>query len=207
VRPLPRLLAYVDDRIAALDDLGVRAAAIAAAGPHVALVARRPAGSADQLATLATRFAALAAPPMASVLVTGRVDIALATRCNGVILRQHDLAVNDVRPLCTAHRAELILRSVHSLAEAVAAASDGVDALVVGSSWPTATHPDAAIEGTTLLSEVVSLGIPTFAIGGVTAARAREAAAGGAWGIAAISALWNTPDPYKSAMELLQPWN
>ncbi|MEO8715451.1 MAG: thiamine phosphate synthase [Acetobacteraceae bacterium] len=207
MRPLPRLLAYADDRIAVLDDLGVRAAALAAIGPAMALVARRPAGSADQLAALASRFAALAEPPMAGVLVTGRIDIALATRANGVILRQQDLAVEDVRSLCTAQRGALIFRSVHSFAEAVRAASEGVDALVVGSIWPTATHPDGAVAGTTLLARVVSLGVPTFAIGGVTAARAREAAAAGAWGAAAVSALWDAPDPHLSAMELLQPWN
>jgi thiamine monophosphate synthase len=40
VRPLPRLHAITDAAVLALDDLGVRAAAIAAAGPAVALHAR-----------------------------------------------------------------------------------------------------------------------------------------------------------------------
>ena len=74
MRPLPRLLAFVDDRVAALEDLGVRAAAIAAVGPAVGLVARIPAGSADTLTALAARLVALAAPPMATVLVSGRAD-------------------------------------------------------------------------------------------------------------------------------------
>ena len=40
MRPLPRVHAITDARVLALDDLGVRAAAIAAAGSGVALHAR-----------------------------------------------------------------------------------------------------------------------------------------------------------------------
>jgi len=234
MRPLPRLLAFADDRIAALGDLGVRAAAIAAAGPAVGLVARLPGRSTDRLATLALRFVALATPPMASVFVTGRSDVAAATGAHGVILRKQDLCHPDAErsegegspssprlTIASSQRAVVtgseipryarddiyLVRSVHTLAEAESAAADGADALVVGAIWPTSTHPDRVAAGTVLLRDVVALGVPTFAIGGVTPARAVEARGAGAWGVAAITALWDADDPYAAAMEMLQPWS
>ena len=207
MRPLPRLLAFSDDRVAALDDLGVRAAAIAAAGPAVGLVARLPNGSTDQLAALAQRFVALAAPPMAMVLVTGRADVAMAVGAHGVILRKDDLSVATVRQLLARHPDMIVLRSIHSFAEADAAVQDGADGVIVGSIWPSATHPDRAAGGTGMLEQVVSLGVATYAIGGVTPARAIEARAAGAWGVAVISAGWDAANAYQAAMELVQSWS
>jgi thiamine-phosphate pyrophosphorylase len=210
MRPLPRLLAFGDDRVAALDDLGVRASAIAAAGSSAALVARLPAGSIDALASLARRFVALALPPMAGVMVTGRVDVSCAVGANGVILRKDDLAPGIVRDILARrhghpYAAHFILRSVHSEPEAEAAVRHGADALVVGTIWPSTTHAGTAA-GTGLLKRVVSFGVPTYAIGGVTPARAIEARAAGAWGVAAIGALWDAAAPYRVAMDMLKPW-
>ena len=201
MRPLPRLLAFTDDRVAVREDLGVRAAAIAAAGPSAGLVARLPNGSTDRLAALAQRYVALAAPPMAMVLVTGRADVALTVKAHGVILRKDDLDVGTVRQLCQDDT--MIFRSVHSFAEAESAVRDGADAVIVGSIWPSATHPGRLAAGTGLLAQVVSLGTPTYAIGGVTAAHAIEARTAGAWGVAAISAVWDAEQPYRAAMELI----
>ena len=213
MRPLPRLLAFTDDRVAALDDLGVRAAAIAATGPAVALVARLPNGSTDRLAALAQRFVANSAAPMAMVLVTGRIDVALAVGAAGVILRKDDLPVATARQVGHPGRREgspyqdaVILRSVHSFAEAEQAVSDGADALIVGSIWPSATHPGRAPAGTGLLTRVVALGVPTYAIGGVTPARAIEARAAGAWGVAVIAAVWDAEQPYHAARGIAQVW-
>lgn len=202
MRPLPRLLAFTDDRIGALDDLDRRAAAIASVGPAVGLVARLPNGSTDRLATLAERFVTLATPPMASVFVTGRADVAKAVRANGVILRMGDLDVPSLRFAQDA----VVLRSVHSLAEAESALATGADGMIVGSIWPTTTHPDRTAAGTELLRQVVSLGSPTYAIGGVTAARAAEARNAGAWGVAAITAVWDAENSYDAAMDLVTPW-
>ncbi|MEP6591895.1 MAG: thiamine phosphate synthase, partial [Gemmatimonadota bacterium] len=68
------------------------------------------------------------------------------------------------------------------------------------------THPGAAGVGLELLEQVVALGLPTFAIGGVTANRAGEACRVGAWGVAAISAAWDSDDPYAAARALVAPW-
>jgi thiamine-phosphate diphosphorylase len=202
VRPLPRLLAFTDDRIAARDDLGVRAAAIAAVGPQVGLVARLPHGSADALTALAARLVALAAPPMALVAVTGRADIAHATGAHAVILRGGDLPIADVRTLAGAGH-YLHLRSVHDVEGARAAVDAGADALVVGTIWPSATHPGREGAGLGVIEATARLGCPVYAIGGVTAERARQAREAGAWGVAAIQALWDSADPYRAAVELV----
>lgn len=205
MRPLPRLLAFTDDRIATLDDTGIRAAAIAAAGPAVGIVARLPGGSADVLASFAQRCVALARPPEAAVFVTGRSDVAMATGACGVILRQHDLTVTDVRAT-TAGRPLFVLRSVHAEDEALLAAEEGADGVIVGSIWESTSHPGQPGTGLELVSRVAAQGVPTFAIGGVTAARAAEAHDAGAWGVAAISALWDAADPYAAARAMLAPW-
>lgn len=202
MRPLPRLLAFTDDRIAAREDLGVRAAALAAAGPAVGLVARLPGGTADALTALARRLAALARAPMAQILVTGRGDIARAHDA-GVVLRRGDLPAGPVRQLVGTHP---VLASVHSVEEAEAALAEGADGLIVGNIWETSTHPGRAARGTGLLAAVVALGRPAWAIGGVTPARAREVWEAGAWGVAAIGAAWDADDSYRSALALTAPW-
>jgi thiamine-phosphate diphosphorylase len=179
----------------------------------VGLVARRPTGTTDQLAALASRFVANASPPMAAVLVTGRIDVALAVRAHGVILRANDLDVATVRAV-SREAAErqgsthtmLILRSVHSESEGARAIDDGADALIAGPIWETSTHPGRPAMGTPFLERIVSLGAPTFAIGGVTPERAKQVQIAGGWGVAAISAVWDAGKPYQAAMELLQPW-
>lgn len=201
MRPLPRLLAPADAAVAARDDLGVRAAALAATGPALALIARLPGGTTDALHRLALRFAALVRPPMAALLVTGRADVALAAAADGVVLRAGDLPVREARRLLPG---ACLIRSVHSEAEASAAADDGADALLLGAIWPTATHPDRAPLGLEPLARVAALGVPTFAIGGVTPARARDAREAGAWGVAAIGALWLAHDPARAARAFLE---
>lgn len=204
MRPLPRLLAFMDDRVAALDDLDQRAAAIAAVGPAAALVARHPAATADALARLAARMVAVAEGLMAPVLVTGRADIAGAVAAQGVILRGDDLPPSAVRPLLAVDG--WCLRSVHSEREADLAIAEGADALVVGTIWDTPSHPGGESGGISLLSRIVSRGVPSFAIGGVTPARAREAHQAGAWGVAAIRAAWDDERPCDAARRLIAPW-
>ncbi len=202
MRPLPRLLALTDDRIAAQETLGVGAAALAAVGPAVALVARLPGGTADALHNLACRFRALVAPPWAGLLVTGRADIAAGAGC-GVVLRRQDPTPAQVRPLVGARP---ILASVHSEAEGADALDAGADGLIVGTIWPSASHPGVSPAGVPLLRALVALGAPVWAIGGVGPSEAAEAQAEGAWGVAAIRAVWDAPDPHRAALELVAPW-
>src|SRR6185503_20574088 len=85
-RPLPRIHAISDAEVLALDDLGVRAAALAAGGSAVALHARDRAATTRVLIAAAERFVALARPPEAAVFVNGRPDVAAALGAHGVQL-------------------------------------------------------------------------------------------------------------------------
>ncbi len=203
MRPLPRLHAVTDAATLALADFGVRAAAIAAAGSAVTLHARDRMATAATLAAAAARMVALAGPPESSVIVSGRPDIAAAVGAHGVQLGGSDLAPGDARRV---FGKGWIGRSVHSASEAEAAVAEGADFLVAGNVYPTASHPGRPGAGLALVRAAAALGIPVIAIGGVTVERAAELRDAGAWGIAAISALWGAADPAAAALELLQPW-
>jgi thiamine-phosphate pyrophosphorylase len=203
MRPLPRLHAVTDAAVLAAADFGVRAAAIAAAGPAVALHARDRAAGGAALARAAARLLALARPPEAAVFVNGRPDVAAALGAQGVQLAAEDLAPADARLV---YPAGWIGRSVHNEAEAAAAVREGADFLLVGSVYETTTHPGRPAAGLGLVRAAASLGRPVIAIGGIDAARAVEVRAAGAWGVAAITALWRAPDPAAAALALLAPW-
>jgi thiamine-phosphate diphosphorylase len=203
VRPLPRLHAITDARIRALDDFGVRAAAIAAAGPAVALHARDRNASGAALAALAARIGALAAPPEAQLAVSARPDIAAACGAHGVQLGAGDLAPADARavaPRCW------IGVSVHDEDAARAARDAGVDLLLAGTIFESASHPGRPGAGLGFIERVARLGVPVIAIGGMTPERARPAREAGAWGVAAITGLWDAADPAAAALAMLEPW-
>jgi thiamine-phosphate diphosphorylase len=203
MRPLPRVHAFTDDAIIQEADFGVRAAAIAAAGPAIALHARAPGKSTAVLTALTLRLMTLARPPEAAVFVSGRSDLAAAAGAFGVQLRTHDLRPPDVRRIL---RHGWIGRSVHSLQEAEIAVSEGCDFLVVGNVYPTGSHPGRPPQGLGLLHSTTGLGVPVIAIGGITPERALEVRRAGAYGVAAISALWRTGDPAAAALAMLEPW-
>ena len=203
MRPLARLHALTDASILQRPDLGARAAAIAAAGPSVALHARDRTATARTLSDLTRRFSALAAPPTASVVVSARADIAAAWHTQGVQLGDDDLVPADARRVFARG---WIGRSVHSAAEAARARDEGSDYVVLGNIFETATHPGRPGLGLHALRAAVATGIPVIAIGGMTPARAHETREAGAWGVAAISALWTAPDPYATARAMLAPW-
>jgi thiamine-phosphate diphosphorylase len=193
-----------DGRVAALPDLGVRAAAIAAAGSAVALHARHRDAGGDELARLARRFAALARPPEAAVFVNGRPDIAAALAADGVQLAAGDLTPADARAILPAG---WIGRSVHSDEEARAAVDEGADFLLAGTIFASGSHPGRAGAGPALVERLARLGRPVVAIGGVTPERAPLLREAGAWGVASVTALWDAADPFACALEFLAAWS
>jgi thiamine-phosphate pyrophosphorylase len=204
VRPLPRLHAVTDAAVIAAEDFPVRAAAIAAAGPAVALHARDRTASGAILARVAQRLVALARPPEAAVIVNARPDIAGAVGAQGVQLGATDLRPAEAR---AGFLHGWIGCSVHSAAEAEEAARDGADYLLVGNVYETASHPGRPGKGLGLVRDAVGLGLPVIAIGGMDATRAPAAREAGAYGVAAIAALWWAPDPAAAALALLAPWS
>lgn len=203
MRPLPRVHAITDAAVLALADLGVRAAAIASLGPAVALHVRDRDASTATLAATAERFSALTRPPEAALFINARPDLAAALHAQGLQLGATDLSVPDARVVFAAG---WIGQSVHSLREAEQAVTDGADYLVLGSVYTTPSHPATAPINTELLRRAAALGRPVIAIGGVTIDRVAELHQAGAWGVAAIRALWYASDPAAAARALAAPW-
>jgi thiamine-phosphate diphosphorylase len=203
MRPLPRVHAYTDPAILDHPEFGIRAAAIAAAGSAVALHARARGQTGATLAAAALRLVTLARPPEAAVIVSERSDVAAAVGAHGIQLARSDLAPSDAR-LVLGHG--WIGRSVHSREEAVTAVQEGADFLVVGTIYPSESHPDRPAAGLGLVREAAAQGVPVIAIGGITPARASEVRSAGGYGVAAIRALWHAPDPAAATLAMLEPW-
>lgn len=194
--PLPRVHAITDERIARRPDVGLVASEfVAAVGDGVALHARGRGLSGREHFELAQRL------PGRRRFVNDRLDIALAVGAFGVQLGSASLGVSEARRF---QPQWWIGRSVHDLAEAEAALAQGADYLVVGPVFPTASHPERAPLGIPAFAHIAQLGLPTLAIGGVTSTRAAELRAAGAYGVAAIRALWDADQPGDAARELLE---
>jgi thiamine-phosphate diphosphorylase len=195
--------AFTDADLLALPDFGIRAAAIAAAGPAVALHARARGAFGALLSAGALRMMTLARPPEAAVFVNGRPDIAAAVGAQGVQLGRGDLAPADARRILPRG---WIGQSVHTPEEAAMAISEGADFLVVGNIYETLSHPGRPAAGLTLVTQTAGLGRPVIAIGGITPERAAEVKAAGAYGVAAIRGLWMAADPAAATLAMLLPW-
>jgi thiamine monophosphate synthase len=76
----------------------------------------------------------------------------------------------------------------------------------VGNVYPTGSHPGRPAGGIALVRDSVRLGLPVIAIGGIDASRATAMRDAGAYGVAAVAALWRAADPAAAALELLTPW-
>jgi thiamine-phosphate diphosphorylase len=196
--PLPRLHAITDERIARRADLDHVARALSSAGgANLALHARGRALSGAEHYDFSFQLSNRPSP----LFVNDRLDVALALNAVGVQLGIGSLPVSAARRLDTAW---WIGKSVHDLAEAEAAQAEGADYLLVGPVYATGTHPGRAPIGLDTLGRIARLDLPVIAIGGIDTERAREVKAAGAYGAAAIRALWESADPEGSACWMLE---
>jgi thiamine-phosphate diphosphorylase len=118
------------------------------------------------------------------VVVSSRIDVALAAGAAGVNLPEHDLSVVEARRLLPRG---LIGRSVHSLEAALRAEQEGADYVIFGSIFETESHPGHPGKGLPALEAATSaLAIPVLAVGGVTGERIAACHRAGAAGFAAV---------------------
>jgi thiamine-phosphate pyrophosphorylase len=200
---LPRLHVVTDGEVLARAEFMGRLAAIATLGNRVAVHLRDRDGDARAFWQLVERAAPVVREHGAMLVVNARPDIAAMVHAHAVQLGATDLSVGDARRVAP-H--SLVGRSVHVLDEARTAVGEGADFLLVGNLHPTPSHPGRAGLGLARLSEFVGLGRPAIAIGGITPDAVESAHAVGAWGVAAIRAVWSAPDPVVAAEALLAPW-
>jgi len=159
--------------------------------------------SARELVTLAQEVKTVTASRGAQLLINDRIDVALAFEGVGVHLRSNSLPVTVARQMVGTQR--LLGISAHSVEEAVQAASQGADYIVLGPIYETpskrAFGPPLGIHALEKACRLVSL--PIMGIGGVTSARAREMRRAGAFGAAVITAILGAADVESAARELL----
>lgn len=201
MRTLPRLHLVTDDGVLAdpvFPDMLERV--LECCGAIAALHVRGHETSGARITAAADAASAAALRHGAWLLVNDRIDVALAVRANGVLLGARSLAVSDARALLGAGAP--IGSSVHAAAEAVQAEVEGADWLMLGTIWETVSHPGRAGAGASLVRNIAALtALPVIAIGGVTPARVKEAAAAGAHGVAVLGGIWRAADPVAAAAE------
>ena len=129
-----------------------------------------------------TRLARGTVPPTTRVLVNGRLDIALAAGADGAHLPADGL---PAAPLRVRFGPGILLgRSTHSLADVERARDEDVDYVAFGPIYATPGKGEPL--GLAALARAAAVGVPVFALGGVTLERFGELAAAGAAGVAAI---------------------
>lgn len=150
------------------------------------------------------RIARSLLPPGTLLLVNGRVDVALAAGADGAHLPADGV---PLAPLRRRFGSGLVLgRSTHSVSEVEQALRDGADHVTFGPVYPTPSKarfgPAAGIEA---LARAAAVGIPVYALGGVTLDRFEEVASAGAAGVSGIRLFQNPaslPEVVRAAREL-----
>lgn len=180
------LICLVTDRrrLPKPEDVVLLASAASSAGVDLIQVRERDLDD-RRLLDLAVRIIRAVEPPTI-VVVNERADIARAAGAGGVHLRGDSFAADRLRAVVPG--GFLIGRSVHDAAEASAVAATGVDYLVMGTMFATASKPPGAPAAGIPRLERACRGVtvPILAIGGMTTTNAAAAAAAGAAGVAAI---------------------
>lgn len=127
-------------------------------------------------------------------LVNDRVDVALASRADGVHLGQEDLPAGAARKLLGP--GPVLGISAETVEQAVRAVEEGADYLGVGPVFSTPSKPDAGepigLEGLRSVRRAVDL--PLVAVGGINEENLETVLEAGADGIAVISAVASARD-------------
>ena len=132
------------------------------------------------------------------VVVNGPPQIAVDSGADGVHLRERSGLVRSELPFGL-----LVGRSVHSLQAAREAEVEGLDYIILGTVFPTASHPGGAAGGVGLISRVTDeVSIPVIGIGGITTENADQVIAAGAVGLAVIGAIIGADSSFEAAKAL-----
>jgi thiamine-phosphate pyrophosphorylase len=163
------------------------------------VVLREPDWTGLEWSEAARRLAAARARGL-RVVASRRLDVARALGLDGVHLGAEAVPVREARAFLG--ETALVGYSAHDGSEARRAAAEGASYMMLSPIYQTESKPGAAARGCAWLHEAsADLGVPVFALGGVTAGRVPELLAAGASGVAAAAALGAAPDPEAAARE------
>lgn len=140
-----------------------------------------------------------------TVLVNGRVDVALAAGCHGVHLPADSVPVAAIR--ARFGPSLLIGRSTHNLDEVRRASEGGADYVTFGPVYPTSSKeaygPPPGLAG---LESAVSQSPAVLALGGVEPSRLGDVRAAGARGVAGIRAFQDAGSLVEMALAGRRLW-
>ena len=201
-RALPRLHLVTDERV--LRSAGFLETAerlLDRGGGRVALHLRGHELSGRERWEMAATLSRLTRSSGAALNVNDRVDVAVGCGAEGVQLGRGSLPPAAARELLGDDR--WIGASVHDPQEAAEAARQGADFLLAGTLYASPSHPGGEPSGIDWIRDLAPLGLPVLGIGGIDATRLPEVLDAGAYGVAAISAVWSAPDPVGSLEQFL----
>jgi thiamine-phosphate pyrophosphorylase len=140
----------------------------------------------------AQRFRARTRAAGVLLIINDHVAIAAAVDADGVHLGQDDLPTEAVRRIAPQL---LIGRSIHSLAQALAAQDEGADYVNIGPIFPTGTKEHTALLGPQAISAIApQLRVPFTVMGGIKAGNMHAVMAAGARRIAVVTAVTQADD-------------
>jgi thiamine-phosphate pyrophosphorylase len=184
-----------------VDSLGVAEAALEAGAPT--LQVRLKTGTDRDHLRLATTIAERCRDAGATCLVNDRADLALAIGADGVHVGAEDMPVVVVRRLLGPDA--IVGGTARDPDTARALVADGATYLGVGPTFVTRSKrglPEPiGVEGVRAVARAVE--VPVIAISGITPSLVDDVIAAGAYGVAVISAVADSPDPHIATHDLL----
>jgi thiamine-phosphate pyrophosphorylase len=197
--------AAVDPRLGRLhvlvDSLIVAEAALEAGAPT--LQVRLKTGSDGDRFRLARAIGERCRAAGATCLVNDRADLAVAIDADGVHVGADDLPVRVVRRIVGP--GALVGGTARDPAGGQRLVGEGADYLGVGPTFATVSKaglPDPiGVAG--VAAVVAAVDVPVIAIAGITADRVEDVLAAGAWGVAVIGAVADSPDPHTATHDLM----
>lgn len=141
---------------------------------------------ARSLVAVVSRAVEVARGTASRIIVNDRLDVALGCGAAGVHLRGDSMPAPAARSVAPA--GFVVGRSVHTADEAAAAGDEGgLDYLIAGSVYPTASKPGRPVLGVAGLDRIVrGVSLPVLGIGGIGVENVEEVGRTGAAGVAAI---------------------
>jgi thiamine-phosphate pyrophosphorylase len=134
-------------------------------------------------------------------IVNDRPDIAVLSSADGVHVGQDDLTVAQARRIIGSD--QLVGVSTHTVEQARQAVLDGADYLGVGPTFASQTKQFESFAGLEFVRAAsAEIGLPWFAIGGISAANAERVVEAGATRVAVSSVICAAEEPQSVASEL-----
>ena len=135
-------------------------------------------------------------------IVNGDVDLAKKIGADGIHFPEKHIFDADTQKL----KEDFILgQSVHSLEMATKAELLYIDYLIVGTLFPSKSHPHGRVNGTKIIEDISGkLSVPLIGIGGISSQNCRKVIDSGASGVAVIGAISEAVDPRLESQIILE---